>query len=159
MKTLLCLLLLSFPLCTYAQVYKCKQANGSTSFQEQPCPEWAKSSTLALPATPSEPVGNQSAQQKGSASKAGATQKDINEGKLRDAQRARADREINEANERVRAENQAQRCYAARNQLGILKEPRPVFRRDNNGDRQYVQDDDRQAEIAAATRRVAADCK
>ena len=159
MKTLLSLLLLSFPFSTYAQVYKCKQANGSTSFQEQPCPEGAKSSTMTLPTAPSEPVGNQSAPQRGSPAKAAATQKDINEGKFRDAQRARADREINEANERVRAENQAQRCNTARNQLGLLKEPRPVFRRDNNGDRQYVLDDDRQAEIAAATRRVAADCK
>ena len=159
MKTLLSLLLMSFPLVAYAQVYKCKQANGSTSFQEQPCPEGAKSSTLALPAAPGESVVNPSTPQKGTATKAGATQKDINEGKLLDAQRARADREINEANERVRAESQAQRCNAARSQLGILKEPRPVFRRDNNGDRQYVLDDDRQAEIAAATRRVAADCK
>jgi hypothetical protein len=43
--------------------------------------------------------------------------------------------------------------------LGVLKEPIPVFRRDNNGERQFINDENRQAEITAAEQRVAEACK
>jgi hypothetical protein len=79
--------------------------------------------------------------------------------KERDYQMRRAEEQTKAHNDRVNAFNQMQRCNYARQQLGILKEPRPVYRRDNNGDRQYVSDENRQAEITAAEQRVAEACK
>lgn len=40
-----------------AQVYKCRMANGSLSFQVQPCPSGTHLKTLVVPATPEAPAG------------------------------------------------------------------------------------------------------
>ena len=77
---------------------------------------------------------------------------------MRDNQRRRVEEEINAQNQEARAYNKMQRCNHARRQLGILKEARPVFRRDDKGDREYQRDEDRQGEISAAEQRVAEEC-
>lgn len=52
-----------------------------------------------------------------------------------------------------------QRCNYARQQLGVVKtEGAKIYAHDNKGERQYVKDENRQATIAAAERRVAAEC-
>jgi hypothetical protein len=159
MKTILPALLLAMPLLAQAQAYKCRQPNGSIGFQDQPCAAGATGSTMALPPAGSQPVENQVARPKNAAAKSNFNQRDPRQAEERDAQRARADQQIDEENQKVRAYNQMQRCNFARRQLEVAKAERPVFRRDNNGDRQYVNDENRPAEIAAAGQRVAAECK
>ena len=71
----------------------------------------------------------------------------------------RADDEIRIRNAQTAAYNKSVRCNSARQSYGVLKEERPVYRRDNNGERVYVDDDKRPAEIAAAKRRVDEECR
>jgi hypothetical protein len=68
------------------------------------------------------------------------------------------DQEIDARNREINAHNRFAHCERARSNLGALKMQRPVFRYDNNGDRQYVEDANRQAEIEAAQGQVAANC-
>ncbi len=79
--------------------------------------------------------------------------------KDREYQRRRAEEQTKAYNEQVRATNQMHDCNHARQQLGVLKGGRPVHSYDNKGDRQYVNDENRQAEISAAEQRVAKACK
>jgi len=57
------------------------------------------------------------------------------------------------------AYNKMQRCNYARQQLGVAKEARPAYRRNNEGKRHYIEDSDRTAEIAVAEQNVATACQ
>ena len=78
--------------------------------------------------------------------------------KDQDYQRRRADEETKAYNDKVKATNQMHDCNYARQQLGVLKDATPAFSRDNKGDRHYVTDENRQAEVSKAEQRVAAAC-
>lgn len=68
------------------------------------------------------------------------------------------EQEIQARNRQTEAYNRSVRCEKARHALGVLKTERPVFRYDNKGDRQYLEDSKRGAEINAAQRGVAENC-
>jgi Domain of unknown function (DUF4124) len=159
-RTGLLALLMLIPLFAEAQAYKCKQPNGSLSFQDQPCPAGAVSTTLNLPKTTERPVDPDNAAKAAKAPKAprvidaGESAQD----KLRDHKRRREEEEVAAHNQEVKAYNKMQRCNYARKQLGVAKEAKPIFRRDDKGDRQYVKDENRPAEIAAAEQKVAEEC-
>ena len=138
--------LLSLPAWAHAQAYKCKQPNGTVSFQERPCPSDAAGSKYTLPAA-------------NGGTAATPQPRPPTEMEERNAAQRRQQSEANAYNQKVQAQNKAMRCDHARQQLGILKEPRPVYRRDKDGNRQYVEDENREAEIAAAQRRVNAECR
>jgi hypothetical protein len=154
------MLLLCFPLLAQAEAYKCKQPDGSLSFQDQPCPSGAISSALNLPVTsaPVEPAGKSKAPNGTTPRKVIVTGDPVQD-RDRERQRRQAEDEIRAQNQETKAFNQMQRCNYARQQLGVLKEARPVFRRDDKGERQYVKDENRQTEIAAAEQRVAEACR
>jgi hypothetical protein len=79
--------------------------------------------------------------------------------KERDYQKRRAEAQLKASNDQAKAQEQMQRCKSARQQLAVLHEPIRVYKRDDNGERRYVSDEDRQAEIAKAERRVAEACQ
>ncbi len=139
------------------QAYKCKQADGSLSFQDQPCQGGGSSSKIALPSAPtvsgepSGPSGNSTVPKQRSA-------RTFDPRQMQDEQTLRAQEEAKAQNEKAIAFNKMQRCNFARQQLGVTKELRPIYSHDSKGDRQYVPDDNRQATIAAAERRVNAEC-
>ncbi|MBL8482663.1 MAG: DUF4124 domain-containing protein [Rhodocyclaceae bacterium] len=145
----LCALMLMLPAVAMAQAYKCKQPNGSISFQDQPCQTGSAESQVKV-RTPS----GQSAADARSGSSAG--QRQLN--RERDAEMQRMEDEVREHNQKVVAEQRAARCNNARRNLGVLKEQAPVFRYDNNGEKQYLDDSNRQAEIEAAQRKVSEYC-
>lgn len=154
-------LLMCFPLLAQAQGFKCKQPDGSLSFQEQPCPAGTVSS--AMPSAPgTSGIGGPAIQPQGAARASGRADPRQaqwqEQDREREKQRRQADEEINKQNQEARAYNKSLRCNAARSQLGIAKEHRPIFSRDNKGDRQYVEDKNRPAAIAAAEQRVAEEC-
>ncbi|MEC5398656.1 DUF4124 domain-containing protein [Uliginosibacterium sp. H1] len=156
MKALMicCILLvpcMSFPV--QAQAYKCKQANGRVSFQDQPCDDAGSGSAIALPSG-----GSTAAPTRPPSSKA-VPPKLSPQDQWRDAQRQREEREIREQNAKNDAYNRSVRCNNARQQLGVAKSERPIFSYNNAGERQYVDDKNRAATIAAAERRVAEDCR
>lgn len=153
------LLLVCVPLFAHAQAYKCKQPNGSVSFQDQPCPTGATSSTINLPQQAPANVVPPTSPTKLPKQPKVIVVGDPGQNKEIDAQRRRIEEENAARNKEVQAYNKMQRCNYARQQLGVLREAKPVFSRDNKGDRQYVADENRPAEISAAERRVAEECK
>lgn len=146
------LLLVSVPLFAHAQAYKCKLANGKVSFQDEPCPVGAQSKVINL-AVPAPPQPDAPAKASKAKAKSGpAVDKDA------EAKRRRAEEEVNAQNQEAKAYNKMQRCNAARRQLGVLKQAAPAFRYDNKGDKQYIEDNKRPAEIASAEKQVAEYC-
>ena len=149
------------PLAAQAQAFKCKQADGIVSYQDQPCagvgpaivwPPPAESPSLATaPQT-------QSKSPRVSAAQTSLDAANADRSNVVDSQRQREEEEVKERNAETQAYNKMQCSNGARQQLGRLKEARPVFRRGNNGDRQSVKDEDRQAQISMAQSNVAPEC-
>ena len=166
-----------------AQMFRCKGADGRQSFQAVPCAasttdlnpqpkaEAAKPTTvpqrrdnkpganwdlgprpvIPLPSSPAAtpmpsvpPMPPQVAQ------------------RPRERQQGELDRQYDQQrkaeDEKALAFNRMQRCNFARQQLGVAKTGRPIYRYDNKGERQYVADESRQATVIAAERRVAEEC-
>src|SRR5262249_17957694 len=119
--------LLLVPQFVQAEAYRCKQPNGTLAFQDHPCQNGATGSIVTLPTV------------QGYAPSGTARPPKSHRG---DETRADNTRIIAE-NARVAAENKQQRCNAARHELGVLKEQRPVYHRDNDGNRVYMEDKDR----------------
>ncbi len=153
--------LICSPLLAHAQVYKCKQADGSLHFQSAPCQAGASGSTIAMPPAAREPIGvaRQSGNSDSADSRRASQFRKSPQETAQEIDRRRAEQDIQRNNEEARAYNRLQRCNHARQQLGVLKRARPVYSYDNAGDRHYVEDGNRAAEVAAAEQRVAAECQ
>ena len=156
-----CIALLCAPALAHAQAtYKCKQPSGTVSFQDQPCQAGAIGSTVALP--PAGADTSRVAEPSKGATKAGRSHPAVADPtwqeKEADFQRRRAEEEVRAHNEKVAAYNKSLRCNQARQQLGVAKEGGAIFSRDNQGNRNYVDDKDRAAVIARTERTVAAEC-
>ncbi|MFT3734724.1 MAG: DUF4124 domain-containing protein [Rhodocyclaceae bacterium] len=161
----------AFPLCclaimlslsqqAHAQAYKCKQANGRVSFQDQPCEGAGGGSAITLPSSGSPaPAPGKAPARMADSPKAHPAQKQSAEEQWRETQRQREEQKIREENDKITAYNKSVRCSNSRKQLEIVKMDRPVFTRDNDGNRHYLEDSNRAAAIAAAERRVAEDCR
>lgn len=132
-----------------AQAYKCKQANGRISFQDQPCADAANGSAITLPApAKGAPAGGGEVGPRKSA-----------EDQWRDVQSQRLEQKTREQNEKNAAQYKAARCENARRRLEFLKIDRPMYSRDKDGGRRYYEDGERAAMIAEAERKVAAECR
>lgn len=179
--------LAGLPLAAQAQVYKCAQANGTVGYQGTPCPThdkpaerpttaqrnaqqpatprndkpyddpYAKSADspgnaqARSPQAPPSPIGVASAQpQSTSTSRLVA---EVQARNRRDAQQ----QAWKDAHGNDKAVNLGA-CNAARYNLPILKEQRPVYSYDKTGNRAYVEDKDRAAKIAETQRTIAATC-
>jgi hypothetical protein len=149
------------PVVAVAQAYKCKKPDGSLSFQDQPCRADSQGSTITLAPSRGEPA-EAPEQPRGSgkpeARRATRTKQPMPVA-TQDGESRRAEEAVRAANEEVKAYNKMQRCNYARRQLGVIKDGGRVYRRDNEGNRNYVDDKDRGAEIAAAEQSVAAECQ
>lgn len=186
-RTLYLLLVLAgFHAIANAQLFKCKSAEGRILFQEVPCPAGATDmnprpkapaadANVMLPKAdkgggnwdpgprppmPSRPYPVATPRQSTPVTPAQAAQ-DQRQRKQADLERQlgeqrNAERKAEE--EKAMAFNRMQRCNYARQQLGVAKTERPIYSYDNKGERQYVSDENRQATITAAERRVAAEC-
>lgn len=130
-------LLLASPL-AHAEAYRCKQANGTVAFQDHPCQNGASGGIVTLPTA------------QGYAPVAVGPPPPSDKGRANDAVKA--------FNASVAAQNRAARCNSARRELGVLKEQRPVYHRDNDGNRVYMEDKDRLGAIAAAQQQVEGNC-
>lgn len=150
-------LLICIPFIAQAQTHKCKKPDGSVIFQDRPCPAGTASSALSLPPVSDEPA-NTPGNPKGITwqAKAGPSSLQDNGG---DNQRRREAEESKARDAKIEAYNRSVRCNQARQQLGVAKEERPIYSYDNKGERQYVEDENRPALIAAAEQRVAEACK
>ena len=131
-------LLLASPL-VRAEAYRCKQATGTVAFQDHPCQNGASGGIVILPTAQGyAPVAV---------------------GPPAPSDKSRAGDAIKAYNASVAAQNRSARCNSARRELGVLKEQRPVYHRDNDGNRVYVEDKDRPGAIAAAQQQVESNCE
>jgi hypothetical protein len=144
--------LLSAPLLAHAEAYKCKQADGSVSYQEQPCQAGAVSTPLALPKS-TDAAGTRKA-----SSRSDREPKQPGQVADQSFEQRRANEEIRAHNEEVLAYNKRVRCNRARQQLDVVKSQKPIFSNDNAGSRNYVEDKDRARVTAAAERQVREEC-
>jgi hypothetical protein len=146
----------SVPSLAFAQAYKCKQTDGSLSFQDHPCAIGSVGAPVTLRPTTGAYVEPADAR---GIPKAATTQKTLaSKGAPVDSQRQLADEQTKAQNEQILAHNRMLRCNLARQQLGILKESRPVYSYDSKGERVYVKDENRTAQVSSAERRVAEEC-
>jgi uncharacterized protein DUF4124 len=126
-----------------AQVYKCPQANGTIGYQGTPCPGGARQ---AMP----EPPGAAS----GPAPATSSLVADVQARNRRDNER----QAWLDAHSHDKTPASMAACNAARHNLGVLREQRPVYSYDKKGNRVFVEDQDRAATIAATERSIADNC-
>jgi Domain of unknown function (DUF4124) len=141
------------PEAAHATAYKCKLPNGTTSYQAEPCPTGAKSSTLAAP--PPGPVTTSKAESPGARGKAPT---DLTSKFLQERDDKRAKEQDDAEKEKGRAAQQAARCNQALRQLDIAKSPLPIYSLNKKAEREYVEDKNREAVIKEAEKKVAAEC-
>lgn len=153
MKTpLICslMVLLWAPLPASAQAYKCKQANGSTSFQDHPCQPGTTGAPMVLP----RPGGESRPPPETRLPTWQEAEQESRRKRIEAENRAQAQQA-----QKAAAHEKMQRCAAARRDLAALKEARPVYSLDDKGQRQYVEDKDRPAVLAEVQRAVASECQ
>jgi hypothetical protein len=182
---LLAALLAAAPLMAHAQVYKCVQANGTTGYQSTPCAAGDKpaahpsvaqlNAQRAAAPKDDKPYDDPYAGDASSrphpdvpATRAPASRDVVDlppgrstSGLVADVQ-ARNRRE-NEQHAYMEAHKNDKRvdmaaCNAARHNLGVLSEQRPVYSYDNKGNRNYVEDKDRAGRIAETQRLISERC-
>jgi hypothetical protein len=182
------------PFAAGAQVYKCAQPDGSTTFQQSPClgvlkapaaapadankgapskaepyydpyaPENVRqrASAVTLPVVrPNQqvaaPAERQPTPAETRASADAARQRAAN---TAEQQRIAAENEKTRAeNEQTRAYNKQVRCNSAKHDVDVLQMQRPVYRLDNKGQQQFIDDKDRSRELQAAQQRMNAECQ
>lgn len=142
-----CALACCIALPAQAQVYKWKDAQGRTVISDTPPPGSARQ-TQAVPAAKPDPASSDS--QKSWAEKDMELKK-----RLQEQKEAAAKAEKEKAEAAQRAEN----CNRAKQQQALLESGERIARRDLNGEREYITDQQRQQEIERARQAVQEWCK
>lgn len=132
-----------------AAVYKCVQANGSVSFQSFVCPVNAQSSTMthAKPSATTTPPQDSMSQLRSQVAA------------LDQAQQQKTDAAQKAQQDRLKALEQQRRCAQAKQQQGVVNSGRPIYHLDEKGQRQYVDDSQRDATATKVQQQVNTDCK
>lgn len=141
--------LIFVPITASAEMFKCKRPDGKTSFQDSPCEKGAESSPVIV--NDPSPAYDPSAKAKAPTLKAKADKSPQSVTPI-------ADETMRQRNRQLEAENRRMQCNAARRDVEVLKRERPVFSYDKSGNKVYVEDSNRAAELAAAQQRAAEAC-
>ena len=124
-------------------VYKWVDDQGHVHFSDA-APDHAKTQKLDLPAAAAPVPANQ-----------GRTWQE--QSRLANERRTYAAQQEQAAAKQQREANNA--CLRARQNLDVLNRTRPVYSISAQGERQYLDDNERQARIAAANQQVATSCR
>jgi Domain of unknown function (DUF4124) len=132
-------------------VYKWVDRNGVTQYSSSPPPAGASGVVVPVPPPPSAEAASQAK---------AAAQRASDEAKRLEAERLReqADTQFKDDAARRSAAGRLQRCAKAREQLDLLMKPAPVYRHNERGERIYLEDSARDAEIARLRSEVAMYC-
>lgn len=143
------LAVLAAPSSPLAEMYKCKRPDGKTSFQDSPCEKGAESTPVIVndPSPAYDPEA-----------KAKAPRFVNKADKPPQSRTPIADDLLRQRNRQLEAQNRAMACNAARRDVEVLKKERPVYSYDKSGNKVYVEDSNRAAELAAARQRAADAC-
>jgi hypothetical protein len=179
--------LAGLPLAAQAQVYKCTQANATVGYQGTPCPTHDKTATPPTaaqlnarpaaasrsdkpyddpyanganphphPETPSLPAPPASTGVAPAPPQSTSTSRLVAEVQARNRREAQQ-AAWKDAHSNDKVVNLGA-CNAARYNLTLLNEQRPVYSYDKQGNRVYVEDKDRAAKIADTQRTIATSC-
>jgi hypothetical protein len=122
-------------------MYKWVDEKGTTHFSEYPPPDGKAAKVEVKPTAPETPRSDD------------WRQRDL------ESRQRRAQKDVAEAEARRRDEAQrGQRCRQARSELDTVKNSRRVYTVDKKGDRAYMEDKDRPAEIEKWSREVERNC-
>ena len=153
MKRRLPFLLVLFMLCplqAQAKAHRCTLPDGSTQFQDTPCPSGAASAEVQplviTPGPKHKPAP--SSRERGPNMVEAANMR---------AQKQR-DEESKAEQAEIEARNKRMRCSNAREQLSVVRTQAPVYSVDEEGNRHYIENEDRPAAIARAEQEVAEAC-
>lgn len=166
----------SVPVAALAQVYKCARPDGSVSYQGSPCPSTGKPPVAApapvpVPVAPHaayDPYAPENASQRPTivppplprapVERVAPVVTTARSPRPAEAQSTQANDALRQEVERIKAQDKAQRCATARDQVGVNKEERPIYHYDKSGNKVYVADADRARSLAAAQQRVTQEC-
>ncbi|WP_374338002.1 DUF4124 domain-containing protein [Methyloversatilis sp.] len=139
-------LLLSLPLACFAQVYQYKDAQGRTVFSDSPPPGVsATRKNVPVPPAAAAPEGESPVQDK-----------------MQEFQKRREERlekEAKDAKEKAAREKAAENCSRVRNRLAALRSGQRIVRFNEQGEREYIDDEARNREIEQTEKSVSEWCK
>jgi hypothetical protein len=146
-RTLLAALALAGCACAWADTYKWVDEKGVTHYSESPPPDGKSTKVEIKPPPPEakEPAGA-----------ANWKEKEL-DFRVRRLEKERAEQEGKERADQTAAQRTS-RCTSARRQLAIYEEQVPVFKRNERGERVYVEDKDRAGEIEKWRQAVRQNC-
>ena len=150
-KLLIPLLLLCYDNTLQAQIYRWVDEDGTVHFSDSP-PPGDSAQEVQLRGQPSQQAVRQAQEDLATRLHDQRTDTESRE------QRAATQRREQEQEEQRIAELQNQ-CAQARQQLELLGMQLPVYREDNGGERAYLDDDARAAEIASLKEQIARHCE
>jgi hypothetical protein len=145
---------LAFSAGASAQLYKWKDANGRTRYGDTP-PPGVDASRLRVPSSAPSPAPSPDA----SDAKADKAEKLTPEQAFRKRQQDRAAAEEKAAKERADADAKRTNCEAAQTQLRILESGQRVSTVNAAGEKVYLDDDQRAAQMARAQKAVSDWCR
>jgi len=128
-----------------AQAYKWVDAQGKTHFSDSPPPDRKATRISIKPQVAEDPA-------------AVAQQRDWKTQLQESGTRQQEERNKLAADEHRRKTAES-RCLSARGNLDLLKRDRPIFRTGKDGQREYLEDQDRAALLQRAQERVDSDCR
>jgi len=132
-------------------VYKWVDRHGVTQYSSSPPPAGASGVVVPVPPPPSAQAASQA---RAAAQRAGDEAKRLETQRLRE----QAAKQLKDDAARRSAVDRLQRCARAREQLEVLKTPVPAYLRNERGERIYLEDAARDAEIARLRSEVALYC-
>jgi hypothetical protein len=169
-----------------AQIYKCKGADGRTTYQSAPCPNTkpaaaAAAAPVPAPARSNEPYDDPYAPQNASkrptlvpppvarSREDSSAQRATTTSTARSApptpqeraaqyERDRTTQAMQQDVARLKAQERSNECAHAQQQLGVNREERPIYHYDAAGNKVYTEDKDRAQSLANAQQRVAQAC-
>lgn len=145
---LLGLLLAALPFAASAQMYKCTQPDGRIGFQDRPCQGAATGGQVDVraPALIGAPGEAERASAEAARKRAFAAERQQQQ-ELEAEQKARTE-----------APKRKYRCERARYNLRALQAGRPLYTKDSAGNRAYLEEADRAAEMAAVQQAIRQNC-
>jgi len=153
MKKLLLILSILTSANAFAGLSKWVDADGKVHYSDQPPPANVKATTLR---TSSDAAAPESA-----AASAPAAPKTIaeREAELKKAQRAKKEADDRAAQEQARAQGEKTNCDAAQQSLRALQEGMRIVEVDAQGERSYLDDEQRRQRIEKAQQNIRTYCK
>ena len=140
----------------HAQVYKCVDASGRTTYGQTPCPANSRSEAVShsVPPAPSAPAGAAKADMP-AASKSVAEQEQDFRKRLKEREEADKKEQAKLADARVREQN----CSTARQQMSMLESGMRQLRFGENGEQHYLDEAQIESEKATAGKAIEQWCK